>query len=72
MARCLKGECSAEEHEALSDLLSANPDLKLEYETFRDYFHHKGNDRHHTPGTEPGLQNKFERITGKLRDEGML
>jgi GrpB-like predicted nucleotidyltransferase (UPF0157 family) len=74
MARCLKGECTVEEGEALADLLSANPDLRQEYEIFRHYFHHNSNkNKAHTTTTEqPGLQKKFERITRKLTDEGIL
>lgn len=72
MARCLKGECTVEEGEALADLLSANPDLRQEYEIFRHYFHHNGTIKPHTTTTEPDLQKKFERITKKLTDEGIL
>jgi hypothetical protein len=72
MARCLKGECTVEEGEALADLLSANPDLRQEYEIFRHYFHHNGKDQPHMTATVPGLQKKFERITKKLAEEGIL
>jgi hypothetical protein len=72
MARCLKGECSLEEHEVLADLLSANPDLKQEYEIFQDYFNHNVDDKLHTPGIGPSIQKKFGHITRKLMEEGIL
>jgi hypothetical protein len=72
MARCLKGECSLEEHEVLADLLSANPDLKQEYEILQDYFNGNADDKRHTPCIESSLQKKFERITRKLVEEGIL
>lgn len=71
MARCLKGECTLEEHGMLADLLSTNPDLKQEYEIFRDYFLQIKSDKRHA-GTEPGLRKKFERITKKLMEDGIL
>jgi hypothetical protein len=73
MARCLKGECTVEEGEALADLLSANPDLRQEYEIFHHYFHYSDKNKPHTTTTEQsGLQKKFERITRKLAEEGIL
>jgi hypothetical protein len=71
MARCLKGECSPEEHRIFTDLLSTNHDLKQGYEIFQDYFDHHNSEKHHA-GTEPGLQKKFDGITKKLMEDGIL
>jgi hypothetical protein len=72
MARCLKAECTVEEGEALADLLSANPVLRQEYEVFRQYFNHNCKDHSHTTTAVHDHQKKFERITRKLTDEGIL
>jgi hypothetical protein len=72
MARYLKGECTVEEQGVLTELLSINPDLRLEYETFQNYFRNNGRDKTPITSATSGVQKKFGQITKKLIDEGIL
>jgi radical SAM superfamily enzyme YgiQ (UPF0313 family) len=71
MARCLKGEGSAEDERMLAEMLLLHEDLEKEYEIFRGVLQSWGA-IHPEPNIEYDLPKKFEDITRRLQREELL
>jgi len=66
MARCLTGESSLEEAIRWEALLAADADLKADFETLKLLMFDK------QEATDRELKNKFNRISRRLEDEGLM
>jgi hypothetical protein len=73
MARCLKGESTPEDDAMLHDLLLSDPEMKAEFDHFRSLIQNNCNDSLlNNVSQEAYLQEKFDRITSRLKNEGSL
>lgn len=72
MARCLRGEASADEVNELTDLLHTHEELRNEFAVFKTFFGAGNGEDFNGKLTQSDLRKKFETITKRLRDEGTL
>ncbi len=67
MARCLAGESSPEESIQLDELLATDAGLKADYDTLKLLMFDKCEDT-----SQGDLKNKFNRISRRLEDDGLM
>jgi|GEM_PF-6484776 len=69
IGRCLKGHPSPEDVQHLKHLLQTDPLFLREYDFFKSLLH---DDNKSEPSSPTDVSEKFDRITRRLRDEGLL